>query len=131
MITVAELDGLAQARLKDAKALLDAGRLEGATYLCGYSVEIALKARICRTLAWPAFPSTRREFEGLASFRTHDLDLLLRLSGQESRVKLDHFATWNAVVVWDSESRYRVIGTVMHADAAAMITAADALLKVL
>ena len=49
MILVAELDSIARARIEDAKALLTAGRFDGATYLCGYAVELALKSRICRT----------------------------------------------------------------------------------
>jgi len=34
---------------------------DGATYLCGYAVEVALKFRICLTLNWPEFPSTGGE----------------------------------------------------------------------
>jgi hypothetical protein len=45
VIPVAELDKLAKARLDDARALLAANRFDGATYLCGYAVELALKAR--------------------------------------------------------------------------------------
>ena len=45
MIPVAELDNIARARLEDAKTLLAASRFDGATYLCGYAVEVALKAR--------------------------------------------------------------------------------------
>jgi len=59
MIDVAELDKIAEARLDDARALLTASRYDGATYLCGYAVEVALKARVCRVLNWPTFPSTR------------------------------------------------------------------------
>jgi len=51
VIPVAELDKLAQARLDDAQALLAANRYDGATYLCGYAVEMALKARTCRVLS--------------------------------------------------------------------------------
>jgi HEPN domain-containing protein len=131
MLLIAELDQLAQARLQDSKVLLVAGRYDGATYLCGYAVEIALKARICRTLDWRGFPASRKEFEGYASFRTHSLDVLLRLSGQENRVKQQHFLDWNVVAVWDPESRYHIIGSVPDSDAGSMITAADALLKVL
>ena len=42
MISVAELDSIARARIEDAKALLTGGRFDGATYLCGYAVEVAL-----------------------------------------------------------------------------------------
>jgi HEPN domain-containing protein len=131
MIPVAELDTIAHARLDDAKALLAGGRHDGATYLCGYAVEVALKARICRTLNWPEFPSTGGEFQAYRSFQTHELDVLLRLSGQEARVKQQHFADWNAVAVWRSESRYDVVGTAEKSDAEAMIKAAEQLLKVL
>ena len=34
MILVAQLDAIAEARLDDAKALLGAGRYDGATYVC-------------------------------------------------------------------------------------------------
>lgn len=131
MIPVAELDTLARARIDDAKALHAASRADGAIYLCGYSVEIALKARICRTLNWNDFPAVRKEFDGFASFKTHDLDVLLRLSGQEARIKQGHFQDWNAVAIWNPEARYRQIGSVTLTDAEAMIKAADALMKVL
>jgi len=131
MIPVAELDKIAQARLDDAKALLAANRYDGATYLCGYSVEVALKARVCRVLNWSDFPSTGGEFQAYKSFQTHELDILLRLSGQEGRVKQQHFALWNAVAVWRSESRYSIVGTAQKADAQAMIQAAEQLITVL
>jgi len=105
MISVAELDDIARARIEDATALLTAGRFDGATYLCGYAVEVALKARICRTLNWTEFPGTGSEFQAYRSFQTHELDVLLRLSGQEARVKQNHFSLWNAVAVWKVESR--------------------------
>ena len=105
MISVAELDNIAHARIEDAKALLTADRFDGATYLCGYAVEVALKARICRTLNWTEFPSTGSEFQAYRSFQTHELDVLLRLSGQEARIKQNHFPLWNAVAIWKVESR--------------------------
>ena len=79
MIPVTEFDKIARARLDDAKTLFAAARFDGATYLCGYAVEVALKARICRTLNWPEFPSTGSEFQAYRSFQTHELDVLLRL----------------------------------------------------
>jgi HEPN domain-containing protein len=131
MISVAELDDIARARIEDAKALLTAGRFDGATYLCGYAVEVALKARICRTLNWTEFPSTGSEFQAYRSFQTHELDVLLRLSGQEARIKQNHFSLWNAVVIWKVESRYNVVGTVQQPDATAMIRAAEELVAAL
>lgn len=96
-----------------------------------YAVEVALKARICRILNWPEFPSTGGEFQAYKSFQAHDLDVLLRLSGQEARIKQNHFALWNTVAIWKAESRYNAIGTAQQGDAAAMIAAADQLLAVL
>ncbi len=131
MIPVAELDRIAEARLEDGKALLAGGRYDGATYVCGYAVEVALKARICRILNWSEFPTTSGEFQAYRTFKTHELDVLLRLSGQEARIKLQHFTLWNAVAVWKVESRYNVIGTVQRADAESMISAAELLMKAL
>ena len=131
MISVAELDDIARARLEDAKALLTAGRFDAATYLCGYTVEIALKARICRTLNWMEFPSTAGEFQAYRSFQTHELDILLRLSGQQARVKQNHFPLWDAVAFWKPESRYNVVGTARLPEATAMIRATEELLTVL
>lgn len=131
MISVAELDSIARAHLDDARALLAAGRFDGATYLCGYAVEVALKARICRALDWTEFPSTGGEFQAYRSFQTHELAILLHLSGQEARVKENHFALWDAVVFWRAESRYNVVGTAQRPEATAMIHAAEELLTVL
>ena len=87
MTLTKELKGISRARLEDSEALYDARRYDGATYLCGYTVELALKARICKTLKWKGFPSTPNEFNNFKSFRTHDLDVLLALSGAEQRIK--------------------------------------------
>ena len=132
MILPAELRTIARARLKDAEALLTAGRFDGSMYLCGYSVEIALKARVCRTLKWPGFPSTNKEFERYHSFRTHDLDVLLHLSGAEAKIKEPRYiSAWSVVAMWEPGTRYWPIGTATGADATDMIKAAKILLKVL
>ncbi|HBB88531.1 MAG TPA: hypothetical protein DC047_13040 [Blastocatellia bacterium] len=71
MIEHGELLEIAEERLKDAEALLAAGRYDGAIYLGGYVVELALKSCICRILNWKGFPQTRSEFQNYQSFRTH------------------------------------------------------------
>jgi len=131
MITVAELDRIARARLEDATALLEAGRYDGATYLCGYAVEVALKARICRTLNWPEFPRTNKEFESYRSFQTHNLNVLLRLSGQEARIRQQYFDLWSVVADWNPELRYNEIGTATPDRTDTMILIAAALVQVL
>ena len=100
MISVADLRAIAEARLEDAKVLAASGRFDGAAYVCGYVIELALKARICTTLNWQGFPEKRSEFENFASFKTHKLDVLLALSGQEQRIKIDHFTEWSSVATW-------------------------------
>ena len=131
MITSASLRKLARARLTDARTLLRAGRYDGAVYMGGYVVELALKARICRTLNWEGFPETRSEFLPLASFKTHDLDVLLSLSGRERAIRTSHLAEWSAVASWDPEVRYRVPGSAARADAELLIRSAEVLLRVL
>lgn len=131
MLSITDLDLIAQARLEDARALLAKGRYDGAVYVCGYAAEVALKARICRVLNWQEFPQTSGEFKAYRSFQTHELDVLLRLSGQETRIKQAHFEVWNRVAVWKAESRYNAIGTVGATEATAMIAAVDQLLRVL
>lgn len=63
MIATADIRKIARGRLKDARILLDGKRFDGALYLCGYAVELALEARICRTLKWDGYPETRSEFQ--------------------------------------------------------------------
>jgi hypothetical protein len=107
MLTVRQLRELARERMKDAEALFDTERYEGAMYICGYAVEIALKARICKTLKWPEFPSADKEFQKKYQFlKTHSLELLLSYSGREDRILTNFKAQWSLVVVWDPQSRY-------------------------
>ena len=131
MIPIADLKAIARARLRDSKVLLKGKRLDGAVYLCGYAVEIALKARICRTLKWSEFPETTAEFKGLQSVKTHDLEVLLKLSGVEGRIKTKHMAEWSVVLNWDPEKRYQTTGTFTDQQARDVVAAATKLLKVI
>ena len=124
VITIADLRVIANARLDDASVLLQHDRLDGAAYLCGYAIELALKARICTTLGWPGFPETRSEFENLTSFKTHKLDVLLSLSGLEQLVKTKHLEEWSAVSTWDPEARYKSIGHTTREQAELMLVSA-------
>jgi hypothetical protein len=133
VITVADLQALAESRLADAEALLVAKRHAGSVYLCGYAVELALKARVARTLGWPGWPDTG-EFKKLESFKTHDLATLLHLSGVEIALKGNHtLATaWAGVAQWDPETRYKVPDkNAVEADAIAMIDNTKLLTKFL
>ena len=68
------------------------------------------------------------EFRRLETFKTHDLDILLRLSGREQYIKVNLFAEWTVVSQWNPESRYRPVGTVSVATAQGMISAAQKIL---
>jgi len=109
MLTITVLRGMAKNRLHDAEVLYEGECWDGSVYLCGYAVELALKAKVCETLRWRSFPNTNTEFEGFTSFKTHDLDRLLRLSGVERKMKdgrrrcVEH---WFKIVQWDPEDRY-------------------------
>lgn len=67
---------------------------------------MVLKLRICRTLKRDGFPERRSEFEGLSSFKTHDFDTLLHLSGLEIKIKERFLLEWSTVRSWNPESRY-------------------------
>src|ERR1017187_3065923 len=118
MISTKDLRAIARARLRDAQVLLRAKRFDGAFYVSGYAVELALKARICRTLKWPEFPQSAREFEDFRSLRTHDLEVLLKFSGVEKRVKAEHMADWSVVRKWNPEKRYQKISLTTPPEAA-------------
>jgi HEPN domain-containing protein len=68
---------LAELRLLEAEVLLDAGKYEGAYYLCGYAVECALKACIAKLTKEHDFPDKATVNDSY----THDLGKLLGVSG--------------------------------------------------
>jgi len=113
MPTHEELKKLAKTRLVESKALFDKGLYDGACYLAGYVIELALKARICKILDihYPESGEISR------SFKTHKYDELIKLSGLERKFdeakKLNSalFTNWSLVTGWSEEFRYRPIGT--------------------
>ena len=131
MLPVNDLITIAKARLEDAKALNASSRFDGAIYLGGYAVEIALKVKICHTLSWKEFPSSKGEFQSYTSFKTHDLDVLLHLCGVEQQVKTAHMTEWSFVAQWNPELRYRPIGSTTAQEAIDLIQAADVLVSIL
>jgi hypothetical protein len=96
--------------------------------LCGYAVELALKARICKTLKWSEFPDNNSKY---TSLKTHDLEVLLHLSGIEAKVTTQLKAQWSIAMQWTPVFRYRNLGTATSVEAAEMIRAAKDLLKAL
>lgn len=128
MLLIADLRTLAKERLDEAEALLKAKRYDAGIYLCGYAVEHALKARICKTLRWDGYPDTRKEFEGYSSFKVHNLGVLLSLSGKERAIKSAFMGYWMSVKTWDPSVRYRRTGATER-DLQEMIGASRVLLR--
>ncbi|MGH7598843.1 MAG: HEPN domain-containing protein [bacterium] len=120
---------IARARLEDAEVLLQSGRYDSAVYLCGYAVELALKARICLNLNWNEYPASKAEFRKYQSFKTHELDVLLRLSGVEAIMKNKYLNAWSDVASWNPEIRYKLVGSTSSQEARAMIAATKFLLR--
>lgn len=131
MIPTRDLRAIARARLRDAQVLLRARRFDGAFYLAGYAIGLALKARICRTLKWPGFPETAQDFKGLQSLRTHDLEILLTFSGVEARVRAKYSAEWAVLATWNPDRRYQAVGQSTAQETATMVTSVSRLLEVL
>ena len=128
MLNRKELKRIARARFRDAKILLTEKRFDGAVYLCGYAIELGLKSRICKTLKWQEYPQTKSEFEKYRSFKTHDLDVLLHMSGIEANIKNNFLTEWSAVSQWSPMSRYQPIGKIKIKEARQMLTATNKLL---
>jgi hypothetical protein len=92
--------------------LIRAGRFDAAVYLCGYAVEISLKARICRTLRWTEFPNEPRDWRPHHAFlKIHDLRRLARWSGYAAELERPPDEIhWLEVNTWNPETRYELPG---------------------
>ena len=99
---------IADIRLRESKALLDAGFPDGAYYLAGYAVECALKACIAKRTRAHDFPEKKLVNDS----HTHDLGKLLQLA--ELQAELDAAmqanvamkASLDTVQDWSETSRY-------------------------
>jgi hypothetical protein len=96
-------------RLRDAKALLQAGRWAGAYYVAGYAVECALKSCvIAYVMKTDQFPEKRFSEQCW----THNLMQLLALAGLKDTLAIDAaadpdlYANWAFVRDWTESSRY-------------------------
>src|SRR3989344_6597956 len=113
-MTRKELQKITTVRLKEAKILYDNNLYDGAVYLCGYVVESALKARICKHLQMKEYSDTGG-MNGV--FFSHDFDRLLLLSGLKNRISLANrkgtnlFKNWSLLTTWTPDMRYASVGT--------------------
>jgi hypothetical protein len=99
---------LAGERIKDAEALLAAGRFSAARDFAGLAVECALKARIAGQTVEHEFPDKERAAKAF----THNLESLMKLAGLESALEAQRRASagfeenWNRIKEWKVEWRY-------------------------
>lgn len=114
------LKKLSLERLKDATILLRSGRPDAAAYMCGYVLEMALKACVCRRLRLCSYPPERLS----KAFKTHSIEDLLLLAGLENEVsgkRHKNLANWSVVARWNPDWRYQAPGSRTSGDAEDMI----------
>ena len=112
MIAIADLHSIAREHLRAAKVLRTRRSYDAAVYLCGHAVEIALKARICRTLKWKSgFPETGSEFQDKGNLKTHNLEALLEYTAIQELIRSVYIGDWSVVITWKPELRYSPVGT--------------------
>jgi hypothetical protein len=107
-----KLQRLAEAKLVEARILLDNDCWTGAYYTTGLAIECALKACLARGIQQHDFPD--KKF--INDAYTHKLEPLVRLGGKlwaelqdetNRDVKLE--SNWNTVLAWNDENRYELV----------------------
>ncbi|MGA2298367.1 MAG: hypothetical protein ABSG15_12550 [FCB group bacterium] len=127
-LTPKVLKSIANVRYKESQILFDKNQYDGATYLCGYSIEAALKRKICMTLGWDEYPTKGSAYK--QTFFTHDLDVLLHLSGIEKIIKNNFNPEWSLILKrWNPELRYSEIGTAIKNETLELLKAIKNILK--
>jgi hypothetical protein len=124
----AELQKMAEERLKDPKVLLDGGRWEFAYYTAGYAAECGLKSCVLARMIYTAWIFEEKWQANVC--RTHDLNELVKLADLTDQVNEQlkvssvgggEFATfWATAVNWTVASRYEAKS---EADAKALYAA--------
>lgn len=104
-----DLQQLSQIRIKEAKLLLDNSFYDGAYYLCGYSIECALKACIAKNIKQFDFPDKKL----IVDSYTHEINALVKLAGlsvilSEAMKRNQNLTTnWAIVKDWSEQTRYK------------------------
>lgn len=97
-----DMEKIVAARIRDAEVMFENERYDSSVYLCGYAAELGLKVIICRTLKWEEYPTSGK----YTTFKSHDLDVLLHLTGLEEEIAVGLFESWSIVSQWRPEIRY-------------------------
>jgi HEPN domain-containing protein len=105
-----DLQRLSRIRLKEARVLLEAKCYDGAYYLCGYAVELALKACIAKMTRRHDFPDKKTVNDSYS----HNLASLVGVAGltarlvQETNRDQAFGLNWTTLKDWSEERRYRL-----------------------
>lgn len=111
MNCIKDIEKLSDLRLNEAICLLNNKYFHGSFYLAGYSVELILKARICKNLDIEHFYSSKLK-HGDKAFFNHDLEQLLTLSGLRTKFEVDCLTdiplklNWDNICLWNEGKRY-------------------------
>jgi HEPN domain len=113
-ISKADLELLSDLRVEEAILLLNNGKYSGAYYLAGYSVELAIKARIASNFRNGFIPDKTL----VNKLHTHNLSELIKLAGLEEKLNTENkvngeFAgNWGVVKDWNEQARYNIVDVV-------------------
>lgn len=124
MISKQNLEEIAKDKLECSKLLFESKKYDTSLYLVGYSIEMALKYKVCKILKLNnGFPETKLEFDNyiskndndlgkeiihLKDIRNHNLQKLLYYSGQEFSIKSQLLDEWTNILYWNPELRYKL-----------------------
>jgi hypothetical protein len=108
------IEKLAKQKLAAAQCLLESGHYDDAYYLAGYSIELYLKAVICKTLRVDNFYSFEKldKKEIAKAYKSHNYNDLFVLSGIQTEFEAaiteepDFKDNWDFVNVWNEGTRY-------------------------
>jgi hypothetical protein len=115
MQSQSEIERIADLRYEEACCLLHNEMWDGAYYLGGYSIELLLKARICKNLQVDNFFEfglpVRNEFYRV--FKSHNIRELLLLTGvfedlMKSTIDKIFVSHWSTILEWSEDSRYKM-----------------------
>lgn len=136
MNTPAEIKELSNSRIDEAKILFENDKYDGAFYLAGYSVELALKAKICEKIGIPnLFDVNNQETNKIDNvseirkvFKTHNLYFLLIMCGLKNKYDNDKASNRNLFEAnsllfnnWSENCRYKPCGHMRPLDVEKLI----------
>lgn len=112
-----ELRKLSLNRLEEAKCLHNNGFYDSAIYIAGYSIELALKAVICKKLSWTHYTPKVLRADTAKVFKAHEFLTLSVLGGVWFKIEKEtdtnpiFKAHWAIISKWSELKRYEAIGS--------------------